>query len=149
MSIRIPYLSILNGCTFLLINLSFSFQILKEIISDVHKGIWWDVYLFIHAPKDFLLGAYHLFPVFVNSKWMPFPRRIKLIWNKFFMVTDLKDGLKEAWSFLHKDLSIALPFYLYRIYLIPQLVNDLNHNKQYCKNYRNLFGGRIKYQHKL
>ena len=122
-----------------LINFSFSFQILKETISDVHKGIWWDVYLFIHAPNDFLLGAYHLFPVFVNSKWMPFPRRIKLIWDKFFMVTDLKDGLKEAWSFLHKDLSIDLPFYLYRIYLISQLVNDVNHNTQYYKNYRNKY----------
>ena len=111
-----------------LINFSFSFQILKEFLyeiknkrdfkRDVHKGIWWDVYLFIHAPNDFLLKAYHLFPVFVNSKWMPFPRRIKLIWDKFFMVTDLKDGLWEAWSFLHKDLSIDLAFYLYRTYLI-------------------------------
>ena len=40
---------------------------------------------------------------------MPFPRRIKLILDKFFMVTDLKDGLKEASSFLHKDLSIDSP----------------------------------------
>ena len=55
------------------------------------------------------------------------------------MVTDLKDGLKEASSILHKDLSIDLPFHLYRIYLISQLVDDVNHNTQYYKNYRNKY----------